>query len=682
MKKNTFFSSLIILFFATTIFAQSPIGRDTILPFDRDLKPFYHGVASGDPLADRVIIWTRVTPEQDQTINGSYIMATDTALRNVVKTGSFSTDNTKDYTVKLDITGLNANTTYYYAFTALGKRSMIGRTKTTPPLSSANLTDALKFAVVSCANYEGGYFSAYGRIADRNDLNAVLHLGDYIYEYAAGGYKNAAYNDPSRILQPTKEIITKADYRTRYSLYRLDKNLQRIHQQHPFITIWDDHESANDSYEDGAQNHQPATEGDWQTRKNLSREVYYEWMPIRGQAATTTLYRRISYGNLLDLIMLDTRLEGRQSPPANFDDPDNPTDPRRMVSKTQYNWLIDQLKTSSAMWKVLGNQIIFSDINVGFVASNPRDIAAIRNLENGFIDNWEAYPIQRNAIIDSLKTLKINNTVLITGDSHSSWSFDVTKKATNYPSASSQYIPQPIPYNATTGEGYDAVSGNGSYATEFCTPSITSQNFEEILGEGLARSFTQIINNPIADLGNANYNPHLKYVSLGGHGYFVLDVRADSIQADYFYMSSITTSTTTETWRRGVVTRNASNRISNNNATAQAPRKAIQDIPAPNPVIVTTATKEVSEAVIFILYPNPTAQTIHVNYGLSKSSPVSIYITDIQGKTVKTLTSAQQQTAGIYDINDYYLGDLKAGIYFLTIKTVDNMVARKVVIQK
>ncbi len=682
MPKNILFPTLITLLFTSTLLAQSPIGRDTLLPFDSALKPFYHGVASGDPLADRVIIWTRVTPEQDQTINGSYIMATDTALRNVVKTGSFSTDNTRDYTVKLDITGLNANATYYYAFTALGKRSMIGRTKTTPSLSAANLTDVLKFAVVSCANYEGGYFSAYGRIADRNDLNAVLHLGDYIYEYAAGGYKNAGLNDASRVVFPTKEIITKGDYRTRYSLYHLDKNLQHIHQQHPFITIWDDHESANNAYEDGAQNHQPATEGDWQVRKNLSREVYYEWMPIRGQPTTTTLYRRIAYGNILDLIMLDTRLEGRQAPPINFDDPDNPSDPRRMVSKTQFNWLIDQLKTSPARWKVLGNQIIFSDINVGFVASNPRDIVSVRNLENGFIDNWEAYPIQRNNIIDSLKTLKINNTVLITGDSHSSWSFDVTKKPANYPLASSQYIPQPIPYNATTGEGYDAASGNGSYATEFCTPSISSQNFDEILGESLAKSFTQVINNPIADLGNANYNPHLKYVSLGGHGYMVLDIRADSIQADYFFMSSIVTPTATEEWRRGVVTRNTTNRISNNNATAQAPRKSVQDIPAPNPAIVTTSTKELSEAVIFMLYPNPTANTIHVHYGLSKSSPVSIHITDLQGKIVKTITTAQQQTAGIYDINDYYLGDLNAGVYFLTIKTVDNVVARKMVVQK
>jgi alkaline phosphatase D len=675
MKINPTYLTLLFCFLAPTLFAQT-------LPFDVTLKPFYHGVASGDPLADRVIIWTRVTPEQDQMINGNYVMATDTALKNVVKTGTFSTDNTKDYTVKIDVTGLAANTTYYYAFTALGKRSMVGRTKTTPSVSAANLTDILKFAVVSCTNYEGGYFSSYGRIAERNDLNAVLFLGDYIYEYETGQYGNPQFNDPNRKNLPSTEIVSKSDYRTRYSLYRLDKNLQRAHQQHPFICIWDDHESANNSYENGAQNHQPATEGDWQTRKNLAREAYYEWIPIRGQANVSTLYRRFSYGNLMDLMMLDTRLEGRQQPPANFDDVDVVTNPRKMVSTTQFNWLVDNLKNSSARWKMIGNQVVFSDINVGFAVANPRDITAIRTLERGFNDFWKGYPIQRNALIDSLKTLKINNTVFVSGDSHSSWSFDVTKKSTNYPSATSNYIPQAIPYNAATGEGYNETTGEGSYAVEFCGPSVTSQNFDEILGAAITNSFNQVINKPIPTLENANYNPHLKFADLSNHGYMMLDVRADSTQADYFFVPNVFTNTTTETWGRGVVTRNASNRISNTNAATQAARKPVQDAPAPNPFVVTTSAKDVSEAVIFSVYPNPTAQTIHVNYGLIKAASVSINITNLEGKVVKILTPAQKQGAGIYDLNNYFVGDLNTGVYFLNIKTEGFNVARKIVVQR
>jgi alkaline phosphatase D len=675
MKTNTTYLTLLFSFLVTTILAQT-------LPFDVALKPFYHGVASGDPLADRVIIWTRVTPEQDQTINGNYVMATDTALKNVIKTGNFSTDNAKDYTVKIDVTGLTANTTYYYAFTALGKRSMVGRTKTTPSVSAANLTDVLKFAVVSCSNYEGGYFSAYGRIAERNDLNAILFLGDYIYEYATGEYGNQQLNDANRKNQPTNEIVSKSDYRTRYSLYRLDINLQRAHQQHPFICIWDDHESANNSYENGAQNHQPATEGDWQTRKNLAREVYYEWIPIRGQANVSTLYRRFSYGSLMDLTMLDTRLEGRQEPPLNFDDVDSVANPRRIMSKTQFNWLIDNLKTSSARWKIIGNQIVFSDINVGFVATDPRDITAIRRYENGFRDFWKAYSIQRNSIIDSIKMLKINNAIIVSGDSHASWSFDVTKRPVNYPTAAFNYIPQAVPYNATTGEGYNAATGEGSYAVEFCGPSVTSQNFDEILGAPLANALNQAVNNPIPSLENANYNPHMKYADLSNHGYFVLDVRADSTQADYFFIPNVYTNTTIETWARGVVTRNGSNRISNAQATTQALRKPVQDIPTPNPFVITTSAKDVNEAVIFSVYPNPTASTIHVNYGLNKSALVSINITNLEGKVIKTLTPSQKQAAGIYNLKDYFVGDLNTGVYFLNIKTDESNVARKIVIQR
>jgi alkaline phosphatase D len=507
-------------------------------------------------------------------------------------------------------------------------------------------------------------------------------LGDYIYEYATGEYGSPQFNDPNRKNIPTNEIVSKSDYRTRYSLYRLDKNLQRAHQQHPFICIWDDHETANNSYETGAQNHQPATEGDWQTRKNLAREAYYEWIPIRGQANVSTLYRRFSYGNLMDLSMLDTRLEGRQQPPTNFDDADIVTNPRLIISKTQFNWVVDNLKTSSARWKIIGNQVVFSDINVGFAGANPREITSIRPLENGFNDFWKGYSIQRNALIDSLKTLKINNTVFVSGDSHASWAFDVTKKPTNYPSAASNYIPQPVPFNATTGEGYNGATGEGSYAVEFCGPSITSQNFDEILGATLTNSFNQIINVPIPSLENANYNPHMKYVDLSNHGYFVLDVRADSTQADYFFTPNAITNTTTERWARGVVTRNASNRISNTQATVQALRKPVQDIPAPNPFVITTSAKDVSEAVIFSVYPNPTAHTIHVNYGLIKAASVSINITNLEGKVVKILIPTQKQVAGIYDLNDFFVGDLNTGVYFLNIKTEGFNVARKIVVQK
>jgi alkaline phosphatase D len=281
-----------------------------------------------------------------------------------------------------------------------------------------------------------------------------------------------------------------------------------------------------------------------------------------------------------------------------------------------------------------------------------------------------------------LKTLKINNTIFVSGDSHASWSFDVTKRPTNYPSATTSYIPQAIPYNTTLGEGYTAATGEGSYAVEFCGPSVTSQNFDEILGAPLANAFNQIINNPIPSLENANYNPHMKYVDLSNHGYFILDVRADSTQADYFFVPNVFTNTTIETWARGVVTHHKSNRISNNNAQSKAFRKLIQDAPAPAPLVITTSVKSGDEAVIFTLFPNPTTNNLQVSYGLAKSATVSITITNMQGKIVKILSPQRQQTAGIYNISDYFVGDLTGGVYFFNIKTTDSTLTRKIIIQR
>jgi len=275
------------------------------LSFDPALAPFYHGVASGDPLANKVIIWTRRTPSDDAlSYQLGWQMATDTAFENVVRQGQLEAMASADFTAKVDVGQLNPETSYYFRFYDFTSQtySLIGRTRTAPH----DDTDHLRFAVVSCQNYQAGYFNAFRKIAERADLDAVLHLGDYIYEYGAGegtyGYSN---DRPDRANVPGTEILSLADYRTRYSLYRLDPDLRAAHQQHPFIAVWDDHESANDSYADGAENHQD-DEGDWEVRKAISKQVYYEWMPIR-ELSYDKLFRSLKYGDLAELIMLDTR---------------------------------------------------------------------------------------------------------------------------------------------------------------------------------------------------------------------------------------------------------------------------------------------------------------------------------------------------------------------------------------
>ncbi|MCZ8217716.1 MAG: alkaline phosphatase D family protein, partial [Cyclobacteriaceae bacterium] len=310
MRYTYTFLILSLLIAGCTQTEKSKKLTEAITPFvEASQKPFYHGVASGDPLYDRVIIWTRVTPEDSlEQVLVKWEIAEDPAFASVYKTDSVTTTPARDYTVKVDVDGLKPGRFYYYRFKALGTTSMTGRTKT-----AAVQTDSVALAVVSCSNWEFGYFNAYQKIAER-ELDAVVHLGDYIYEYPVGGYGDTTIG---RKHLPVHEIVTLQDYRTRYSQYHLDKGLQNARQQHPFITIWDDHEVANNVFKEGAQNHQD-NEGEFAARKAAATQAYYEWLPIREGKSH---YRSFSFGNIADLIMLDERLEGRTKPVDSLSDP-------------------------------------------------------------------------------------------------------------------------------------------------------------------------------------------------------------------------------------------------------------------------------------------------------------------------------------------------------------------------
>lgn len=648
------------------------------MPFKPMLKPFYHGVASGDPLSDKVIIWTRVTPEADSTIHVKYYVATDTSFTNIVKSGEVTTDSTKDYTVKVDVEGLSAGKTYFYFFKAIGANSLIGRTKTVPVTD--NINGNLKFAVVSCNNYEGGFFNAYGRIAERHDIDAVIHLGDYIYEYAPGQYRDTTLKNRNSNLAPAKEIVNQADYRLRYSVYRLDPDLQAAHQQHPFITVWDDHESANDSYKDGADNHTEGAEGVWANRKALAKKVYFEWMPIRNHP-DQKIYRKVSYGNLMDLFMLDTRLEGRDKPPVNFDDADQG---RKMISQEQFNWLIDGLKTSTAKWKVVGNQAILSVYNVGFAAARtgnpaaPTILDSIRLSENLFIDDWRGYTAQRGELIDSIDKKKINNVIIVTGDSHCTWAFDVTKNPNVYPGTFN------LPQASAT---YNRETGAGSVAVEFGTPGISSQNFDESIGLQSALGFQSVINKAIATpFGNVYYNPHLKHVDLVQQGYMVLDIKKDSSQTDWFYVLHRDSTSKAET-TGNVTSRFTSARVLNGSNKVKidsiiAARKPVMDIPAPKfpASVITGFNLANAPAVVFSLYPNPASDHVLLNYGVAHSALVETELLDGHGKRVKKITKPVSLSSGNY-VQEFDVSDLKPGIYFVKITTDGHPVTWKLVVQ-
>lgn len=636
--------------------------------FNPMLAPFYHGVASGDPTENSVILWTRVTPEDSQTsIDGTWHVALDTGFTQPILDGEFTADETNDFTVKIDVAGLDAGTTYYYYFNAEGKNSLVGRAKTVPTDGVENL----KFAVASCSNYEGGFFNAYEMIAERNDLDAVIHLGDYIYEYGVGTY---GIGLPDRVNEPADEILNLADYRTRYSLYRMDKDLIRLHQQHTFISIWDDHESANDSYVDGAENHQ-ASEGSWEERKAVSKQVYFEWMPIRDNA-DNSIYRNFKYGELCDLFMIDTRLEGRVEPPANFDDPDDPA--RNIISQTQYDWLTNGLQQSEAKWKVIGNQVLFSTFNVGFAAADPTNIDSIRATENLFIDNWESYPTQRNNLIDFFKNENMDNVVIVTGDSHTSWAFDVTKEAVLYPVPAFLNVPQPNPFDASTQEGYDPTTGDGSWAVEFGCPSIASPNFDEAIGAAATAQFELIINNPIPGLGN--YNPHLKLVDLDRHGYFILDLTAEKAQSDFFYVPTLAVDTTGEEFGGAALSLDGDNHLQI--SPTPSPPKAEQDIPTPlEPNQILSDVEEEKLATIFSLYPNPSDDIIYLQVGFQESDQVFLALFNQEGKIIRKEKPISVR-AGVYNFT-FELNDVPPGNYILSvIGEKGNLQSRKIIVQK
>ena len=480
---------------------------------DDDLAPFHHGIASGDPRADRVLLWTRVTPHRTAPINVRWTVARDPGLQQVVARGIATARPRNDWAVKVDATGLAPATWYFYAFEALGRWSPVGRTKTAPAPGSG---EHLRFGLVSCSNYEGGFFNAYARLAERPDLDAILHVGDYVYEYGNGGYGDGpAMGRPH---QPPHEMVTLADYRLRHATYKRDPDLRRLHQLFPFVTTWDDHESANNSRRDSAENHQP-DEGSWEVRKAAAQRAYAEWMPIR-TTDPARIYRTLPFGGLADLVVLDTRLEGRDDEAgqlgamivsgAEVDDPD-----RQLISPTQRQFLFDSLSGSSARWRILAQQVVLGQWAAGGL---PRvempDTPAIKLREGGNAlnpDAWDGYTAERDRLFGHVRSNGIGNLVVLTGDVHSSWALDLVED----------------PFDPRR---YDPVSGAGALGVEVVTPAVTSASLGETFGAPTA---------PVIEAAFRAANPHVKYVDVMEHGYVVLDVTADRVQADWFFVDTV-----------------------------------------------------------------------------------------------------------------------------------------------
>jgi alkaline phosphatase D len=495
---------------------------------------FAHGVASGDPLVDRVILWTRVTPKLIEPVDLVWQVAADVGFTNVLRAGTVRATPDADFTAKVDATGLAPGRTYFYRFGFGTQYSATGRMRTLP----AQGVSRVRIAVFSCANYPAGFFNVYADAARQDDIDCAIHLGDYLYEYAKDGYASGQSAALDRVSVPASELVTLTDYRRRYAQYRSDPDLQAVHAAMPMIAVWDDHEVANNAWRDGAENHDPASEGPYAARRAAALQAYHEWLPTRlpDPARNDRIYRSFDFGDLVSLHMLDTRLVARDRQidllsyvnGTAFDATRFETDladpARQLLGAEQTAWLRQSIGASRARWQMLGQQVLMARMPVpaplllqtvtvsdyarlllkarltpqSLTAQEQAVLAAPSVPYN--MDAWDGYPNAREAVL-AMATEFDRDLVVLSGDTHNAWASDL-KDATGR-----------------------------QVGVEFAGPSVTSPGFEDIFPDEdpvlFARALEQLIG-------------PLVYADTSQRGYLVVTATRDEVRADWRYVSTIT----------------------------------------------------------------------------------------------------------------------------------------------
>ena len=492
-------------------------------------RTFPYGIASGDPTQTSLVIWTQAEGQA----RVEWQLATDEQFKTVAKSGVASTGPSKDFTVKVDVNGLKPGVQYYYRFSSNGKLSPVGRAKTLP----VGRVDSLNIAVASCSNYVFGLFNAYAHIANDKNIDYVLHLGDYIYEYGDDGWGAESGKLLNRVHQPTNEIVSLQDYRTRHRQYKSDHGSQLMHAAHPLIPIWDDHESTNNPYVDGAQNHQPEQEGDWHTRRAASIQAYYEWMPIRDPATgddPTRLWRKFVFGDLATLVTLETRHTARAKQYDYLDVfktmPDKAerdkfiqetlADPsRKMLHEDMEAFLtvaLKESKESAQPWRVIGNQIPMArthapNLNEVFTRFKPDAKGyALQQMEHLemlgqldlplYLDTWDGYEGAREQFYQTCAASGSRDLLVLTGDSHSFWANEL--------------------YTA-----------NGqAMGVEIGTAGITSPGDFETMGDDMAKIYDQAL---------AQHNTEVNWTDCRHRGYVKVTLTPLSAKVQYIAMRNV-----------------------------------------------------------------------------------------------------------------------------------------------
>ena len=503
---------------------------------------FDFGVASGDPLSDSVILWTHAKYQDlSDAVPLTWQVASDLEFTKIVVFGTGQASADSGYTFKVDAKGLLPNQTYFYRFTVGKHISPIGKTKTLPTGS----VNEVKLAVLSCSNYPAGFFNVYSEVA-KSDVDLAIHLGDYIYEYAATGYASEKAASLGRTSVPANEILTLSDYRMRHAQYKSDADSKQFHASKPLIAVWDDHEFANDAYKDGAENHTTATEGSFAARKAAAMQAYHEWMPIRTGADKSKIYRSFNFGNLISLHMLDTRSVGRDQQ-VDIADLVNPakqatalatlsSPSRQLLGVEQVQWLQTQMASSTATWQILGQQVLMARIEFPLTilqALNPSDTSAqaqiagqkaitdyltakakqaqsypLTAIESALLsqpklgynlDAWDGYPAAREIVLATAAQLK-KRLLVLAGDTHNAWHSDLT-----------------------------LMSGQ-KVGEEFATSSVSSPGLEAYLSLPPAQ-VKAIFEGVVKDL---------KWMDSSRRGYLKLTVNANQVQGEWFFIDTIT----------------------------------------------------------------------------------------------------------------------------------------------
>ena len=469
---------------------------------------FHHGVASGDPTAFGVVLWTRVSVAARACVPVEWRVATDPCLAHVVARGRAEARAEADHTVSVAVGGLQPATTYWYGFEAGRLRSPVGRTRTAPH----GPVDRLRLGIVCCAHWTTGFFNAYGRLADR-DVDLVVHLGDYVYEDEnpkAAGVRR--HNPPGR-------VVTLADYRARHAQYRSDPDLQRLHARHPVAAVWDDHELAGNAWCDGAARHDPRTDGDWDTRRDAAIRAYREWMPLRppDPSDARRMWRPVRLGGLCDLLLLDTRLAGRDRP-AGLRRPvvGVRRRDRSLLGEEQWRWLAGELAPSAAAerppgdsaprWRLVASQVVAAPVHMVRVPRPLTRAGRLLGAVNGGLavnaGQWDGYPDEQQRLFRLLGA-RPGDAVVLSGDLHSSWASSL------------------------------AAEGCAPAAAEFVAPAVSAPSF----ARALAPKFPG--GRALLERVIRAANPHVRWVKTSGHGYLLLDVTAARVEAQWWHVDTL-----------------------------------------------------------------------------------------------------------------------------------------------